>query len=424
MTEIIDYIKSFLLYGSAEAAAMVGYTADKKEWSKYKIVIVPNGKLGKEIVIPSMEAPRTHPQPLPSREGSSNENANANENHNDNVNENANANEKKVYVVEEDIIYNTFFFISRAEELISDKRDEHGRFAAKYSILGEKNSMQIPLVDEYARFLTKTLERICTEAGEECPTGLPKQGFSAINLTHDIDTIAYYRHLRGILGGIKRGEWRQVLASQLDIENDPAYTFPWLIEQDDKVRRHLPQTRIIYFVKHTRGRGYDYPQYCLKGRDYKRLEQMLLEHGANIGLHSSYYGEIKQPMALHRSHYLRCSIRQMQCLVDFGVTDDYTMGFADVAGFRLQTTRPVRWINPETMTLTPLTLHPLTVMDCTLSNENYMNLSEDEAFYYTQRLIDKVRQNGGELTLLWHNQILENNSHKNLYQEILEYLAQ
>lgn len=409
MREIVDYIKSFLLYGSTEAAAMVGYTADEKEWGKYKIVIVPNGKLGKEIVLPSMENPRTYPKPLPSIEG----------NNNDNANENV----KNVFVVEEDIIYNTFFFISRAEELICDKRDEHGRMAAKFSILGEKNRMQIPIVDEYARFLTKTLERICTEAGDECPTGLPKQGFSAINLTHDIDTIAHYRHLRGALGGIRRGQWRDVLASRLNIEDDPAYTFPWIIAQDEKLRRHLPQTRMIYFIKHTHGRGYDYPQYCLKGSDYKTLEQMLLHHGANLGLHSSYYGEIKQPMALHRSHYLRCSIKQMQCLVDFGVTDDYTMGFADWAGFRLQTTRPVRWINPETMTLTPLTLHPLTVMDCTL--DRYMGLSEDEAFYYTQRLIDKVRQNGGELTLLWHNSNLgEDSYHKQLYTEIIRYLCE
>lgn len=409
MKEIVDYIKSFLLYGSADAAAMVGYTADEKEWNKYKIVIVPNGKLGQEIVMPSMDNPRTYPQPLPSKEGSSN--------HNDDHNQN------QVYVVEEDIIYNTFFFISRAEELICDKRDEHGRFAAKYSILGEKNRMQIPIVDEYARFLTKTLERICTEAGEECPTGLPKQGFSAINLTHDVDTISHYRRLRGAIGGIVRGQWRQVLSSLLNIADDPAYTFPWMMHQDETIRRHYPQTRMIYFVKHTRGRGYDYPQYWLHGRDYKHLESMLLHHGASIGLHSSYYGEIKNPMALHRSHYLRCSIRQMQCLVDFGITDDYTMGFADIAGFRLQTTRPVRWINPETMTLTNLTLHPLTVMDATLSSEHYMNLTEDEAFYYTQRLIDKVRQNGGELTLLWHNSNINIDTyHEQLYAEIVNYL--
>lgn len=417
MTEIIDYIKSFLLYGSTEAAAMVGYTANEQEWTKYKIVIVPNGHMGKDIVLPSMGNPqayqRTYPQSLPSKEGS------------DKVNANDNNNGTVVYVVEEDIIYNTFFYISRAEELIAEERDQHGRFAAAYSILGIQNRLQIPIVDEYARFLTKTLERICTEAGEVCPTVLPAIGFSAINLTHDVDTIANYRHLRGALGGIKRGHIQDVISSMRDRENDPAYTFPWLLEQDERLRSHHPHTHMIYFMKHTRGRGYDYPQYCLHGRDYHHLVQMLNNHGALLGLHSSYYGEIRQPMAHHRSHYLRCSIRQMQCLVDFGITDDYTMGFADEAGFRLQTTRPVRWINPETWTLTNLVLHPLTIMDVTLSQPGYMNLSEDEAFYYCQRLIDKVRQNGGELTLLWHNSNLgENTYHKQLYSEIIQYLCE
>ncbi len=397
MEEIIEYIISFLLYGSSEAATMVGYTADENEWNRYRIVIVPNGHLGKDIVYPSMDNPHAE---MIERDG------------------------RTIAIVRNDLVYNTFFFVSRAEEIINTKRDEHDRFAAKDSILGQQNRLQIPIVDEYARFLTKTLERLCTDAGEECPTGLPSAGFSAINLTHDVDTIAHYRHLRGMLGGIKRGHISEVKDSLLAIENDPAYTFPWLVEQDEQVRRVHPQTRMIYFMKHTRGRGYDYPQYRLCGRDYKSLEQMLLRHGASIGLHSSYYGEIRQPMALHRSHFLRCSIRQMQCLADFGITDDYTMGFADVAGFRLQTTRPVRWINPETMTLTNLVLHPLTVMDCTLSNANYMNLSEDEAYYYCQRLIDKVRQNGGELTLLWHNHIFEEEYHKNLYSEILQYIRQ
>ena len=30
-----------------------------------------------------------------------------------------------------------------------------------------------------------------------------------------------------------------------------------------------------------------------------------------------------------------------------GITDDFTIGYPDVAGFRLGTSRPVHWINPE-----------------------------------------------------------------------------
>ena len=79
--------------------------------------------------------------------------------------------------------------------------------------------------------------------------------------------------------------------------------------------------------------------------------------------------------------------------------------------------------HPKTMQLTPLTLHPLTVMDCTLSNDNYMNLPEDEAYFLCQQLFDKVYQYHGELVLLWHNHILSNGSyHRSLYPELLQHI--
>jgi len=253
---------------------------------------------------------------------------------------------------------------------------------------------------------------------------MPAQGWHKIWLTHDVDTIAHYRHLRGFIGGVLRGQGQLAWAAQKDIRIDPAYTFPWLMEQDKLLQRQLgDKVQALYFIKHTRGRGYDYPQYDLRKRDYRYLETRLRRSGAEIGLHSSYYGDIIDPLPMHRSHYLRCDIDQMQRLADAGVTDDFTMGFADRAGFRLQTTRPVRWINPKTMQLTSLTLHPLTVMDCTLSNDNYMNLPEDEAYFLCQQLFDKVRQYQGELVLLWHNHILANGSyHRTLYPELIQHL--
>ena len=395
LQQLIRYILTFLLYDSEQAAALVGYTDNPAEWDKYQLVILPSGHLGKDWVLPDLANPR--------REGK---------------------------FISLDIVYNTAFFLSRAEELLTTERDEHGRFAAAYSLLGEQNRLQIPLLDEYSRFLTKALEHACDETERTCPARLPEPGFSLIYLTHDLDSVEQYRHLRGALGGIARGQLHRVFNAWRDIHNDPIYTFPWIVEQDKQLQHNLDNVDIIYFVKHTRGFGYDYPQYCLHGRDYRRLEHLLTASGAQLGLHSSYYGhlpytlpEAPQGSRLHRSHYLRCSIDQMERLVAAGVTDDFTMAFPDRAGFRLQTTRPARWINPKTWQLTPLTLHPLTVMDCTLSNTNYMNLSEDEAYYYCQRLFDKVRQNAGELVLLWHNNIFTPDTyHRRLYTELLKYI--
>lgn len=389
MDEIINYIKTWLLYGNADAAQMIGYTANEREWQKYKLVIVPNGHLGKDIVLPDLTTPVVEQWSA------------------------SDAPEQVVAVVRNDLIYNTFFFISRAEEVINKQRDEHGRFAAAYSVLGEHNRLMVPTLDEYARLVMKAVGQ-----------PLPPSGFAHIYLTHDIDTIAHYRHLRGALGGLWRGEWRQVLRSWRDIENDPAYTFPWLVEQDNRV----PLAEKIYFVKHSFGKGYDYPQYNHHSPDAHRLRKFLEWNKVTIGWHSSYYGvgsieqrsKRRDELSVHRSHYLNCSIENMRKLVALGITDDYTMGFADQAGFRLQTSRAVLWIDPERMQLTELVLHPLIIMDVTLSSKNYMALDQVEATYVCQQLIDKVRMHNGDLCLLWHNtSINQTDYHKSLYPELL-----
>lgn len=392
MDEIINYIKTWLLYGNADAAQMIGYTADEREWQKYKLVIVPNGHLGNDIVLPDLTTPVVE-------QWSANASA-----------------EQTVAVIRTDLIYNTFFFISRAEEVINKQRDEHGRFAAAYSVLGEHNRLMVPTLDEYARLVMKAVG-----------LPLPPSGFAHIYLTHDIDTIAHYRHLRGALGGLWRGEWRQVLRAWRDMEDDPAYTFPWLVEQDKRV----PLAEKIYFVKHSFGKGYDYPQYNHHSPDAHRLRKFLEWNKVTIGWHSSYYGvgsieqrsKRRDELSVHRSHYLNCSIANMRKLVELGVTDDYTMGFADQAGFRLQTSRAVLWIDPERMQLTELVLHPLIIMDVTLSSKNYMALDQVEATYVCQQLIDKVRMHNGDLCLLWHNtSINQTDYHKSLYPELLRSL--
>ena len=389
MDEIINYIKTWLLYGNADAAQMIGYTANEREWQKYKLVIVPNGHLGKDLVLPDLTTPVVEQWSA------------------------SDTSEQTVSVVRNDLIYNTFFFISRAEEVINKQRDEHGRFAAAYSVLGEHNRLMVPTLDEYARLVMKAVG-----------LPLPPSGFSHIYLTHDIDTIANYRHLRGALGGLWRGEWRQVLRSWRDIEDDPAYTFPWLVEQDSRV----PLAEKIYFVKHSFGKGYDYPQYNHHSPDAHRLRKFLEWNKVTIGWHSSYYGvgsieqrsKRRDELSIHRSHYLNCSIENMRKLVSLGITDDYTMGFADQAGFRLQTSRAVLWIDPERMQLTELVLHPLIIMDVTLSSKNYMALDQVEATYVCQQLIDKVRMHNGDLCLLWHNtSINQTDYHKSLYPELL-----
>ena len=411
MEDTIDYIKQFLLYGNAEAAEWVGYTRNEDEWQQYKLVIVPGENLltgeKKDWTFPDF----TH-APQAAKQGE--------------LIDEFGEKTDGTWVIHEDLIYNTLFLLSQAELTMDLPRDKHGRLASKDSALGRQGMLTIPVLDEYSRLVTKLLDQ-----------ALPEQHFSKIYLTHDVDFLTSYRHLRGFLGAVKRGHLHDALRALHLLENDPSYTFRWLHAQDSRVTG----SKELYFLKATEGKGYDYPQYPLHGADCTALLQLLHEEDAQIGLHSSYYAtehksfkEEKERLETvlphdvhkHRSHYLRInSVADLIALANAGITDDFSLGWPDHIGFRFGTTRPARFINPSTLELTNLTLHPLAIMDRTLSNEDYMNLSEEEAYYASQQLIDKVRQHGGELVLLWHNNNFGPDTyHKQLYKEIIDYLCE
>ena len=162
-----------------------------------------------------------------------------------------------------------------------------------------------------------------------------------------------------------------------------------------------------------------------------------------IGLHSSYQAGITptligkektileenagKSIRCNRHHFLASrEPEDMTQLEAAGITDDFTMGYADIAGFRLGTSYPVRWINPVNRRLSSIWLHPLTLMECSLEEKKYMGLNQDEAFTYSMNLVEQVKNAGGELTLLWHNTSAQENTDsylRKLYSHLLNELA-
>lgn len=425
-SDAVAYIIRFLLHGNDELAMRVGYTSDATQFDRYSVAIVPSrfwdadvfGTLRAEPALPLSDVdgvPLLFGVPRVERHGAT-------------------------LVVYADIVASAFFLLSRYEEWLHphDLRDVHGRFVGRQSLPARAGFLHRPIVDEYGALLRRWLR----DAG--CVVREPETGFSEIYLTHDVDAIAYYRHLRGFLGGVKQAMFgrttslHDVLRASKALSNDAAYTFPWLLEQDAMV----PQAHAIYFVKAAvETDRFDYPQYNLRGGDARQLFAFLRDNGCEIGLHASYFSgtqpavipderqklqeALQQPVTANRWHYLRTlQPADFGALVQAGITDDFTMGYADVAGFRLGTCRAVRWIDAQTGTVTPLVLHPLTVMDCTLSNANYMNLqTEDEALDYVEALLSEVQKHRGEAVLLWHNSnVIGDSYHKSLYVKLLSWL--
>jgi hypothetical protein len=124
-----------------------------------------------------------------------------------------------------------------------------------------------------------------------------------------------------------------------------------------------------------------------------------------------------------RQHFLKLTFpHTYRNLLAVGITDDFTMGYADAIGFRAGICTPFRWYDLERETETHLTIHPFAVMDGTLNN--YLKLSPTLAIEKTKEIINKVKQVNGKFIFIWHNETLSDwkewKGWKNVYEEIIK----
>lgn len=346
-------------------------------------------------------------------------------------------------IIYADIIASAYFLITRYEECLNHQdRDQYGRLIGKRSLPYRAGFMMRPIVDEYGRLLRGWLREAGNDAVE------PPALFQHLYLTHDIDEIWQWDNLyRAFRTFIKRAICRKpnifesLKAWYSYKANDKIYTFPWIAELDLETRRRIGAEKCtsVYFVKGGGNSAFD-NAYYKKIRRTKNLVCYLKASGAVFGIHTSMSAgqqpreilqEIKrleyileEKVTWNRNHYL-CSREpeDMEYLVAAGITDDFTMGYADVAGFRLGTCRAVRWIDPLKKELTSLKLHPLTVMEGTLDAEQYMNLNEKEAFSVICKMLETTREYHGEAVLLWHNTAVaerDDSYQRRLYKRTLE----
>ena len=112
-----------------------------------------------------------------------------------------------------------------------------------------------------------------------------------------------------------------------------------------------------------------------------------------------------------------------QILIDLDITDDYTMGYATLPGFRAGIADTYRFFDLDHDNVTNLNIHPFAVMDGTL--RDYLDLNIEESFEKTAHLIDEVKAVNGTFILLWHNETLSDEKRwtgwKALYRRIVDY---
>lgn len=426
MQPVINYLLRFLLgEGNETFASTVSYGASENA----VVVIQPSRFFAPEIYL----TPESIPQlPLPELEG---------------VpvlyGEPRITEEQGQTILHADLIASAFFLLTRYEECVKrEQRDAHGRFPVDQSLPMRAGFLQRPIVEEYAVLLRDLLRK------QGVPVQEPPIGFSRIYLTHDVDHISTWQgFLPALRSTVKRvalnlPEKAVPFASLCHLEADPIYTFPWLLGLDGALAASLsavPVEQIYFLLGAPRGALDD--EY-LDSEKFQKILHLLKSHGVTLGLHNSYQASreltrtaaekrriesvVGTPITCNRCHVLASrEPEDMRALADAGITDDFTMAYAGHIGFRLGTCRAVRWIDPVRRELTSLTLHPMTVMDCTL--DRYMGLPDaDSALAAVTALLRTIHRYHGEVCLLWHNSAVPTNDttyQRRLYPMVLNAVS-
>lgn len=348
-----------------------------------------------------------------------------------------------VYILHADLVASAYFMLSRYEEIVKkDYRDQYGRFLAKDSVIFQQGYGMRPLVDEWGRYLRNILRENGASIEDE------KKGIRKIFLTHDVDVpFMFYRKEVVVKQLIKNilhygRKIKNPLKSYFNSEKDPLNTFDRIIKTDKWVKDqfHNNYVESIYFLIAAGSR--QTKCYCnIQLKKFQKLIFKLNNSGATLGLHVSLEAgdnpsliidEIKRlkqyclnSTTKSRHHFLRWTepehISQMEVA---GITEDFSLGYADSIGFRVGTCKPYYFINPTTKQISNIIIHPMQIMECSLDRPNYMGLEYEDALKYCKKVIEYTYRLNGELVLLFHNPIWsEDNYYGKLYDTLLEYVS-
>lgn len=353
---------------------------------------------------------------------------------------------RNALIVKADIVASAYFLLTRYEEWVRPQiRDEHGRFPGKESLPFRAGFIHRPIVDEYAALLRNWAAQV----GVALPR--PKRRFSVL-LTHDVDSLGPEPGLVELARSAARGLLRQRPLRQVfrdaltasGLRRHPYDNLDDVARLDQRLTRRSPPDRCrpSYFFQSS-GTSVHGADYRLGNRRTRDRLSGVLGSGADIGLHASYEaGSAPDRVAAEREtleklsgvridknrhHFLRWREPEHgAAIAAAGIVWDATLGYFDVAGFRLGVCHSVPLFDPTRCQPLAIEEHPLVVMDCTLDRSNYMNLGEDAAFDCVRALADATFRYQGELVCLWHNTVLASNDsgyHRRLYPRVLDYLG-
>ncbi len=307
-----------------------------------------------------------------------------------------------------DIFAASFYLLSRYEEYLPHTKDMYGRYAHENSLAYKEKFLHIPLINiwlqQFKEFLFQHFPLL---------NFTPKK-FS-FTPTYDIDIAWSYKE-KGILrniGGFLRSPSIDRIKTLFGKKNDPFDSYDFLHDTHQKF-----QLNPLYFFLVAKQNGV-YDKNILPGNE--AMQRLIKEHSAKykIGLHPSWSSHNKEEIIqeekntlqhiaektinISRQHYIKLTLPQTyKQLINVGFTNDYSMGYASINGFRASTASSFNWYDLPAEKITGLRILPFCFMDGNCFYEEKLSLQESSSAlmgYY--QICKKVN---GEFLPVFHNE--------------------
>ena len=330
-----------------------------------------------------------------------------------------------------DPVASIFYILTRYEEYHSSFKDKHGRYIGKKSVLYRFGWHEKAMCDRWSEDI------LCFLSSNAAFRYEKKKYRPQIIPTFDIDKAYAYKHkgiLRNILGYLKdfyskditlTKERRMVLAGS---KKDPFDNYDKIFE----IQSRGFDVKLFWMLG-------NYGKYdkniSHKNRRHRRLIRKM-DTISSIGIHPSYKSNsnefnihneierlqsiIKKHVRSSRQHYLMLFLpKTYQQLIEQEIEDDYSMGYADIIGFRAGTARSFHWFDLTTNKKTCLRIHPFCYMDGSLNE--YLKLNTNEAEERIAQLYLEIQNYGGQFIFLWHNDTISDYGHWAGWSKVLEF---
>lgn len=309
-----------------------------------------------------------------------------------------------------DIFAASFYLLTRYEEYLPHTKDEYGRFPHTASLAYRVGFLNKPLVQIWIADLAKKMQTVFPEISFKHPS-------FRFTPTYDID-IAYSFKGKGWLrniGGFLKSPSLSRVAVLVGLQKDPYDVYQLLHELHSK---HTLSAVYFFLVASSRG------QYDKNISPYSfRMWRLFKQHAKKytVGIHPSWksYGNVHtirkekkilesatdKPITLSRQHYIRLNLPETyEELIEADITQEYSMGYGSINGFRASVAAPFFWYNLAKENTTPLRIFPFCWMDANSFYEQQQdaNTSLSELQYYLQQ----CQSVNGQMITIVHNNFL------------------